>query len=661
MTPRVLKLTRVLSLALIVFLPIAQSANTANKKRNVIIFVADGLRHGSVNAADSPAMAWIRSNGVSFENSYSLFPTFTTANASAIATGHYLGDTGDFSNTIYSGYPLFQSGNFDKAVGTYTPFVENDPILGDLDAHFHGNYLGETTLLTACRMQGMSTGTIGKLGPTAIQDIPELNPINGKFVTPDTVIIDDSTGTPDGVPLNQLISSALKNENLELATPPRLQPAGNNAIPGILTPNVDQQAYFGSVTTKVILPLFKQRGKPFLLVYWSRDPDGTQHSQGDSLNELRPGINGPTSIAAVRNADNNLKQILDYIRRDPELAATTDIFVTSDHGFATISKHDLDAAGHGTASYSAAFIYRDIAGRQEVNDHFLPLGFLAIDLAHKLELPLFDPDSKIDGPDASKIYEPVDPNIPQQSRNILQRPANGNGLIGGSGRILKKTDAKVIVAANGGSDLIYLPVHAPVLLRRIVAFLGEQDYVGGLFVDDNYGMVPGALPLSKIRLVGSSKLPLPTIVVAFKTFALDSTNPDMTGVQIADTGHQQGQGMHGSLGRDNTFNFMAAVGPDFKQRFIDPFPASNADITPTLARILGLSIIGKGELKGRILEEALIDGPSFVSFKQEIEMSTKTESGKRTILVYEESGEQIYLERGCFAATPDDQADRACR
>jgi hypothetical protein len=29
-----------------------------------------------------------------------VFPTFTTANASAFATGHHLGNTGDYSNAI---------------------------------------------------------------------------------------------------------------------------------------------------------------------------------------------------------------------------------------------------------------------------------------------------------------------------------------------------------------------------------------------------------------------------------------------------------------------------------------------------------------------------------------------------------------------------------
>lgn len=56
-------------------------------------------------------------------------------------------------------------------------------------------------------------------------------------------------------------------------------------------------------------------------------------------------------------------------------------------------------------------------------------------------------------------------------------------------------------------------------------------------------------------------------------------------MQIADTLLQQGQGMHGSFGRDNTCNFMAATGPDFKAQYRDPMPASHADITPTLLRL----------------------------------------------------------------------------
>jgi arylsulfatase A-like enzyme len=618
------------------------------RPRNIVILVFDGLRAGSVNATDAPTMDWIRSHGVSFVNSHSLFPTFTTANASAIATGHYFGDTGDFSNTFYIGQPIFLSGNFGRAPGTYSPYIENDSVLGDLDSAFHGNYLNEETLLGAARAQGFHTAAVGKMGPTAIQDVSQLNPVDGKFATPQTVIIDDGTGTADGVPLDPRISSALLRAGLPTTTPPRNQPTGNNTTPGTLTPNTEQQAYFANAVTRAILPLFKKSGKPFVLLYWSRDPDGTQHYQGDSLNKLVPGINGPTSKAGLRNADNNLKQILDAINSDAEMAADTDIFITADHGFATISKHDIDADGHGTASYSAKWLYKDAQGRQEVNDGFLPQGFLAIDIAHELGLPLFDPDVQINSPDGKKIFQPVDPVIPQQRATVGQRPSNGNGLIGGTGRIAKQTDAKVVVSANGGSDLIYLPTHDPATMEKIVAFLARQDYVGGIFADDDYGKLPGALPLSTIRLVGSSKLPRPSIVVAFKTFATDSRRPLMTAVQITDYNLQHGQGMHGSFGRSNTFNFMAAYGPDFKKQFVDRAPISNADIQPTLAKILGLNIASNGTLNGRILEEALLDGPSSVPSKRHVEIAPYAANGKATVLVYQRVMQQVYFDWACF-------------
>ena len=121
--------------------------------RNVVVFVADGLRAGSVNPTDAPTMFDIITaggalNGVNFSNSHSVFPTFTTPNAAAIATGHYPGDTGDFSNTIFTGYPLFNTGSFTgRTPGTPTPFIEDDQTLGDIDTHFGGNFLDEESLL----------------------------------------------------------------------------------------------------------------------------------------------------------------------------------------------------------------------------------------------------------------------------------------------------------------------------------------------------------------------------------------------------------------------------------------------------------------------------------------------------------------------------------
>jgi len=646
---------------LLCVVPVFASNNLPSRKktgRNVIIFVVDGLRPGSVNATDAPTLLAVRQHGVNFVNSHALFPTFTTPNASAIATSHHLGDTGDFSNTLYSGYPIFNTGNFGKTSGTVTPFVENDQILSDLDDHYNGNYLSETSLLQLARENGYNTATVGKHGPAAIQDVTQLAPVGKQFTVPQTVFIDDATGSSSGVPLSPDIVSALTAAGLPTVAPSRSNGcgatdqcnngfSGNNTTPGTTSANLVQQQFFTDAVTKAILPTFVQTGKPFALLFWSRDADGTQHNQGDSLNSLTPGINGPTSKASVHNADNNLKQILDYINSDPKLAANTDIFITADHGFATISRHEVDAKGTFTKSYAAQFTYKDSTGRVEVNPGFLPPGFVAIDIAHALGMTLNDPDSIIKDAGGNNVYEPVDPTIAQQTASVRQRPASGDGLIGASGQILDNTDAKVIVAANGGSDLIYVPDHSYERVRQIVRFLSQQDYTGALFVDDSYGRIPGTLPLSSIGLVGSTPLPTPAIALGFKTFLLKPGDLQ-SAVQIADTGLQEGQGMHGSIGRDNTFNNMAAIGPDFKSHFVDVAPISNADIAVTLAHVLGLSLPSNGDLRGRVLWEALKGGPFGVFSSAHRLVSSQAGSNKSTVLLYQNVGRHLYFDEACF-------------
>ncbi|BAY47576.1 type I phosphodiesterase/nucleotide pyrophosphatase [Scytonema sp. HK-05] len=608
--------------------------------RNVIIFVADGLRPSSVNPEDAPTLYQLRQEGVNFVNSHSLFPTFTTPNASAIATGHYLGDTGDFSNTIYVGYPVFAGGGN----GTPTPFIENDAILSDIDEHFGGNYLDEETLLAYARQNGYNTAAVGKLGPTLIQDVTQGNVgPDGKIPTPDTIIIDDSTGKTGGVPLSSEITRRLVDAGVGITAPDRTNGAastdqlsngysGNNTTPGTLAANTVQQQYFTNAVTKAILPDFTEKGNPFAMVYWSRDPDGTQHNQGDSLNSLTPGINGPTSKAAVKNADNNLKQILDFINSDPQLAANTDIFITSDHGFSTISKQLTDTQGGKVSDYASSQTYPG------VNPGYLPPGFVAIDIAHELGLPLYDADTPTaDG----KNYTLVDP-------TQGQRPRNGDGLIGGSGVIQDKPDAKVVVAANGGSDLIYVPDQNPETVKQVVDFLSKQDYTSGIFVDDQFGTIPGALPISSINLKGSTQLPTPSIVLNFRTFATDSNNPFGSQVEIADTGLQQGQGMHGSFGRGDTYNNMLAFGPDFKQGYTSYAPVSNADVAITLANVLGFDIPSNGELTGRVINEALVGGPDSVFYTQDTLKSDPTADGVSTYLNYQQVGDTKYFDAAGF-------------
>jgi len=596
MRPLLFLATKILSTTF-AFAAFAQAP--AAPPHNVVLFVADGLRFRMVDDRTAPTMAAIAREGVSLRNSHALFPTFTTANASGMATGHMLGDTGDFSNTIYTGFEV------PSAANSPTPFLENDAVLGEVDAHFSGNYLDEATILKLARDKGYSTASIGKLGPALIFDSTERS--GGQ-----TILIDDATGTPKGIPLSAEVTQRLQAVNLPPAAPSRGAngAAGNVSTPGTTNANVVQQDYFAAVTTRVVLPMFKDRNKPFLLVFWSRDPDGTQHNQGDSLNALVPGINGPTSLAAIRNADDDLARIRSALS-ELGLLDSTNIIVTSDHGFSTISKESQ------TSSTVATKFSDTLPGH-------LPFGFVALDLAHALNLPLIDPD------DGYKII------------GEGQHTKNGNGLIGGD-----RNKPQIVVAANGGSDLIYIPDGDTATAKRVVDVLLTQDYVSGIFVDSKLGKFPGTLSLDDIALEGAAITPRPAIAISFRSFDTVCGEPVLCTVEVADTALQQGQGMHGSFSRADTWNFMAMQGPDFKSQFVDPAPASNADLGRTIANLMQLDVKDNGKLVGRVLSETLPNG-AVPAVTSRVLVSDPAPNGLATVVNMQIVGETRYYDAAGF-------------
>jgi hypothetical protein len=255
---------------------------------------------------------------------------------------------------------------------------------------------------------------------------------------------------------------------------------------------------------------------------------------------------------------------------------------------------------------------------------FLPMGFVALDLARALDLPLFDPNNK---------------NAPVAAN---EHPKAGNGVLGKD-----PTKPELVVATNGGSDLIYLPSKDRKLAERTIRALLEQDYVSGLFVDDALGRFPGTLPMSAISLEGKAVTPTPSIVVNFRSYVEGCNEPTNCSVEVADTVLRQGQGMHGSFGRGDTMNFMAAIGPDFKAGYVDPLPVSNADVGMTAARLLGLHAAAIGSLQGRVMSEALPNGATPKAVEAKI-VSKPAASGLQTIVKYQRVHTQRYFEAAGF-------------
>jgi arylsulfatase A-like enzyme len=575
----------------------AEAAPSKAAPRNVIIFVADGLRSHSVTPQSAPALAAVRRDGVDFANSHSLYPTVTTANGSAIATGHLLADTGDFANTIYVGPQPFPAPS-NSLLGDF----ENDVMLGQMNQRFAGNYLGETSLLQAARAKGYATAALGKEGPAGVQDATARDGTG-------TIVLDSAYGEGKGIVLSPDIVQAIQAVGLA-PTPPRRGPefsGGDFKTPGTLHANVAQQDWFVAVATKVLMPRFKAQGKPFVMVFWSLDPDGTQHGNGDSLNSLTPGINGPTSKAAIRNASNDLQALRDALKAQG-LDANTDILVTADHGFSTKA---LESPG----SYAASLSYPD------VKPGFLPRGFLAIDLGKALNMPLFS------------------------TRGVAVHPEQGGYPKGGALLGADPAHPAIVMAPNGGTDLIYLPgPDAKALAAKVVAAMTRQTYVAAIFVNDALGTVPGALPMSKVNLIGSARTPQPSIVVSFKSFSTGCADPEMCGAEIADSGQQQGQGIHGTLGRQDTHNFMAAIGPDFRTHFVDPAPVSNADWANTAAQLLGLRLSSRGHARGRVMSEALAKGGPPPAVRAVTLRSAPAANGFVTVLNTQVAGGETYLD-----------------
>jgi hypothetical protein len=526
-----------------------------------------------------------------------VFPTVTTANASAMATGHYLGDSGDFGNYLYTGPK-----NAPETTNGVTPSLEDDADLNFVNAQFGGNYLNEDSLLAQARAQGFATASVGKKGPTSVHDM------SGRDGS--SIVIDDSSGwpAPDTLPYAPGVAAAIKATGLAAIPPDRGLNGGQGGynMAGAKVANVEQQDWFVRVATQVVLPRLKDSGKPFVMVYWSRDPDGSQHNQGDSLNEFKPGINGPTAMAGIRNASDNLQRLRDALKAQG-LDQTTDIVVTADHGFATISKQSRTSA-------SAKLKYGDVV------PGFLPHGFLAADLGLMLKLPVWKANGL-----------PIELN---------------DGFHPGNGALVGKDPANpdIVVAVNGGSDLLYFPgPDAKAMAAKVSAFLMGQDYTAAVFVNDALGPVPGALPMSAVNLIGSARTPTPSMVVSFRSESSGCEKPETCVVLVSDSDLQQGQGGHGSLSRGETHNFMAAVGPDFKTGFVDPAPVSNADLAWTMAKAVGIDFKAKGKLVGRPIVEALKGGQT-PPFEAKTVRSDKGPNGFETVLDYQQLGDQKYFD-----------------
>jgi hypothetical protein len=164
----------------------------------------------------------------------------------------------------------------------------------------------------------------------------------------------------------------------------------------------------------------------------------------------------------------------------------------------------------------------------------------------------------------------------------------------------------VVVAANAGSDYLFVPDHNTEVVKAAVASLQSRLQYGAIFVSDRYGEIAGTLPMSLIKTENSGRAP--DVIVSF---SYDETTAvaGKPGVSYASSVNRRGD--HGSFSPTDVRISLMARGPHFKPGLRDPLPSANVDIAPTVARILGFSM---SNAQGRVLEEALRDGPRITEY-----------------------------------------------
>jgi predicted AlkP superfamily pyrophosphatase or phosphodiesterase len=154
-----------------------------------------------------------------------------------------------------------------------------------------------------------------------------------------------------------------------------------------------------------------------------------------------------------------------------------------------------------------------------------------------------------------------------------------------------------VVVAEGA---IYVKDHDPGVVKKIVAVLHKQEWIGAVFTrakrkGDMKGWVDGTLSFDAIHYDHSQRSG--DILVAM------NWNDDKNDKGYAGTDFSGGVAGHGGSSPYEINIALFVKGPDFKKGFTGTLPTSNVDITPTVLSLYNFPVPPK--MDGRVLSEFL--------------------------------------------------------
>jgi arylsulfatase A-like enzyme len=569
----------------------AQQHEIVPAARRVIIFVWDGLRADDLTPEIAPNYFALARSGVVFADHHAVYPTFTMMNSASIATGAYPGVHGFYGNVVYA--PSAKGRNAKGADIDFSApaFIEDFGVVEAVRDSYQGRLTLVSTMLQAAQAKGLTTLAIGKFGAAFIQDYKRGG-----------IILDEDAAMPlgfakelqqAGYPLPRNSGNAyeagaltLANDNGDPTAPIPIQRLkdGQTGNPLDCSGALSRRgfAYLTDVFVNYILP----NKKPDLTIFWSKEPDATNHAYG-------PGT--CNSIDATRMNDEIIGRVVEKLRQ-LGWQESTDIIITQDHNHSTVS-------GHVAYYPLRAIVDRDI-GAQD------PHGYSVSGFVRTAELLTRDGLKAYDGAGCRDI--PTLSGVMADGTHLYPGKDDQHGDVCGRAQAYTSQSyvvpkpipaGAVVVAANAGSDYLFVPDGNIETVKAAVVSLQSRLQFGAIFVSDKYDEIAGTLSMGLIKTENSGNGRAPDIIVSF-SYDENVAVAGKSGVSYASSINRRGD--HGSFSPTDTHISLMASGPDFASGLHDTLPSSNVDIAPTVARILQFSMPA---VQGRVLEEALQGGP----------------------------------------------------
>lgn len=172
-----------------------------------------------------------------------------------------------------------------------------------------------------------------------------------------------------------------------------------------------------------------------------------------------------------------------------------------------------------------------------------------------------------------------------------------------AGFTVDQGEGSVLVGNNGGSVLFDYPGAGSDQIESLLTWIQTRPWAGAIFSSIPSAQELGALSAEQGFMSGRRA---PHLIVSMAWKDQPARN-GFTGTAWNGSSSPLGAGLHGSASPYEMRNTLIASGPSFKQRLISSAPSGNVDLTPTALKLLGLAV--PAHMDGRVLDEALVDGP----------------------------------------------------